>query len=347
MTKPHIFSREFWRAYWVAIRRSTRDRRDLKHVLLLTAYLIVVILYYGYFIWSAKAGFDIGTGLILSVVIFFVVTGFVGRWASNKLDERKARKEADLATNKMLRRRLASDGFALSVLLSRTGSEQMLREKLLPPEIEVVTRRFHIDRLRELKEWDRLPMQVRNLLLMPDGHWPLDLIATFRQSFETLRCLRWVLRVDESLEPLSYLPRMKYETAQELVEKPERLLSSIGMLETWDIRVERNKADVFFSRCYAEAIGRGWINDENGHAQSWAIGVYESARDLENRDTLVGYETVGELDEMTLRYITGVAFQRYKSLQLMMNLSDGADSWEEWTALCFPPYISESSEASK
>jgi hypothetical protein len=269
----------------------------------------------------------------------------VGRWVNNKIDEREARKEANLATNKSIRSRLASDGFALSILLSRAGSEHMLREKILPPEIEVVARRFYIDQLHKLKEWDRLPTQVRNLLLMPDGHWPLELIATLRESFETLRCIRWVLRIDKVLEPLTYLPKMKYKSALELVEKPDQLLTGIGMLEIWDIRVERNKSDVFFSRCYAEAIGRGWVNDEDKNSQTWAINVYESARDIENRDVLVGYETVGELDEMTLRYITGIAFQRYKCLQLIMNLSDEADSWEEWTGLCFPLSIPESSEA--
>lgn len=342
-----MFSSQFWRTYWIAIRRSKRDRRDLKHVLHLTIYLIIFICYYGSVIWSARAGFDRGTRVILSIAAFFIVTAFVGRWVSNKIDEREATKEADLAINKTVRHRLASDGFALCVLLSRAGSEHMLREKILPPEIQVVTRRVHIDQLHKLNEWDHLPTEVRNLLLMPDGHWPLELAATIQKSFETLRCIRWVLRVDKALEPLINFPKMNYKTAQELVEKPERLLSGIGMLETWDIRVERNETDVFFSRCYAEAIGRGLVNDEDTNSQTWAINVYESARDIENRDVLVGYETVGELDEMTLRYITGVAFQRYKCLQLIMNLSDGADNWEEWTDLCFPLRIPESSETSK
>lgn len=347
MSRRQIFSQEFWRTFWVALRRSRRDRRDLKLVLRLTATVLAFVLYYGYLIWTARAGFDQGTLFIILGAIFFVVTALVVRWMANKLDERQSRKESDLATNKTLRNRLASDGFALSVLLSRAGSEQMLREKILPPGIEVVTRRFHIDQLRKLDQWDQLPARVRDSLLFPDGHWPQELIISLRRSFEVLRCIRWVLRIDQTLQPLTHFPAMNYKAGEELIGKPDRLFASVGMLETWDIRIERNNADVFFSRCYAEAIGRGMINNDDKSTKSWAIDVYDSARNLETRDMLVGYETVGELSEATLRYIMETAFHRYTTLQLIIDLAEGADRWEEWTDLCFPLCISAEPEASK
>ncbi|RSL19438.1 hypothetical protein EDE15_5107 [Edaphobacter aggregans] len=333
--KHSIFSSAFWRAYWVSLRRSKKDSRDRKLALRLSVLILFFILYYGSLLWNARAGFDAGTGVIASIFAFFFVTAILGRWVNNKLDERKSRRESDQFVNKDIRNRLASDGFALSVVLARAGSEQMLREKQMPSGIEVITRRTHLDQLRKLDIWNGLDGGLRNLLLMPDGHWPENIIDLW-QSFETLRCIRWVLRLDERLEPLTYLPKMDYRSAFELTEKPARLLSGAGMVDTWDIRVERNEADAFFSRCYAEGIGRGIMTGVNADTHTWAAEVFDAARDSDRRDVLVAYDTVGELNEDTLRYVSGVSFQRYHCLQLIMNLIDGIDSWEEWTALCFP-----------
>jgi hypothetical protein len=333
----HILSREFWRTFWISIRRARKDARDRKNVLRFIFFLLISILYYGRLIWiSVLAGGsgDKGTLFIycIAAALIFIAAG--GIWLSNSLDERKARIESDRAVDQSLRRRLSIDGFALSVLLSRAGSEQLLREKELPAGVQVITRKAHLEQLQKLDLWNALPGNVRNLLLMPDAHWPGDAII-LPLSFEALRCLRWVLRVDPKLQPLAHLPTMSYTFAQQLLEKPDRFLAG-GMLDAWDIRVERNFADGFFSRCYAEMIGRGITTGVTPETFAWAQKTYEEARDEQVRDLLVAHETVSELNDDMLRYMVSISFQRYRCLQIIMDLQDGVDRWEDWHALCFP-----------
>jgi hypothetical protein len=334
--KNPIFRSEFWHQYWIAIRRSKRDSRDRKNVLQITFFLLAFVCYYGYLILYASRGF-LDREMIFPTCIgaCFALMIVIGIAINNRLDARKARSESDLAVDQFLRQRLASDGFALSVLLMRSGSEELLREKQLPTEVEIITRRAHLAQLHKLEMWDQLPSELKNLLLLPDGHWQRDSLHR-SAAFETLRCLRWVLRLDGQLQPLTYLPKMDYRPAAELLITPERLLTSTGMVEIWDIRVERNHADTFFSRCYAEAIGRNLIQPDVEDIHAWATDVFENARSSDQRDILVQHEAISELNEETFRYVFGLSFQRYSCLQIIMNLIDGLDQWQAWNNLCFP-----------
>lgn len=330
MSRLPVFSREFWRGYWIAIRRSGRDSRDRKAVLVLTLTLLGVFGYYGFwFFWSATHDGEI----LLFIFIFLIIC--LGRWIYHTIDEHRGRQASDRAVNKHLRDRIAADGFALSVLLARAGSEQLLREKELPPQIQIVTRQAHLAQLRQLSLWENLPIGVRDLLLMPDGHWPEGAIDLWR-SFEILRCIRWALRLDSTLVALTHLPKMNYKSAGELIDKPERLLSSTGMLDIWDLRLARNQADAFFSRCYAEAIARGLFAPEDANAIEWANEVAKQARDPERRDTLVSHYTIAELNDGTLRYVVAIAFHRYHCLQFLINFLEGSTNPEEWIEFCFP-----------
>lgn len=329
MNQRSIFSTEFWRSYWISIRRSRRDRRDLQFVLL-TA--LVLLFFLAYCVPLLVYGFADRT--LVFVLLPFLVFLLL-RWIDNRREDRTIRKEADRAVNKPLRDRIAADGFALSVLLARAASEQLLREKELPPHIQIITRRAHLAQLRQLSLWESLPAGVRDLLLMPDGRWPQNAIDLWR-SFEILRCIRWALRLDSTLVDLTHLPTMDYKSAIELLQKPERLLSGSGMLDTWDIRLARNQADAFFSRCYAEAIGRGIFKPGNPDSIQWANNLYQSARDPEQRDTLVSHYTVAELNDGTLRYVTTIAFHRYHCLQFLIKLLDGTKAWDDWIEFCFP-----------
>ena len=53
----HILSREFWRTFWISIRRARKDARDRKNVLRFIFFLLISILYYGRLVWiSVLAG---------------------------------------------------------------------------------------------------------------------------------------------------------------------------------------------------------------------------------------------------------------------------------------------------
>jgi hypothetical protein len=339
MAARHIFSSGFWRGYWVSIRRSGRDRRDLKFALRATAALLFLALYYGGFLWNIRAGFDATTIAIFAVAAIVAGGIFLLVRIQNMRDRRQAEKEQLAATDAAVRNRLAANGFWLAILLDRAGSEQMLKDKILPEGINIVTRAVHLSRLREGGQWDSIPATVRALLVAGDGHWTAEQIFSCRKCFEVLRCLRWVLCFDAELKPLTYLPRPDYSQACQVIEQADRLLGSGRLLPTWDIRVQRNEADIFFGRCYSEMICRGLIAVSDEPTRAWASGLKDAIGEPHQRDVLAGFDTVAELDEPTLRYAAGTALNRYQGLQLMMRLQDGEDIWEAWEAFCFPESV--------
>jgi hypothetical protein len=336
MAANHLFTAAFWRTYWVSIRRSRRDSRDLKIALRVTAVLLLFVIYYGGLIWNIRAAFDAQTiGIFIAAALFAGGLIVLARMQTIR-DRRQAEKEQLAATDTAVRDRLAANGFWLAILLGRAGSEQTLKEKILPEGISVITRQVHLEKLREGGQWDSIPATVRDLLLAADGHWTTEQIFSCRKCFEVLRCLRWVLCFDEELKPLTYLLKLDYSEAQQVLEQAGRFLGGRRLLPTWDIRVQRNEADAFFGRCYAEMICRGLIAVSDEPTMTWASGVKDAMVQPHQRDVLVGVDTVAELDEHTLRYAAGTAFHRYHSLQLMMRLQDGEDIWTEWEAFCFP-----------
>jgi len=333
MYSGHIFSASFWRSYWVALRRSSRDQRDRKNAIRLTFAIILFFGYFGgligFFALNGAAGpFLVGASLSASIILF--------GWLSNRRDEKEAEREDLANVDLALRSRLAEDGFAIATLLTRASSEAMLKQKELPPGVQVITRRVQLDKLKSMNKWETLPTEVRDLLLLPDGHWSQEQINSTYSRFEVLRCLRWTLHLDDSLTPLTSLPKMNYQTAQSIFEYPESMLDGARLRPTWDIRVERNQANTFLSRCLAEAIGRGVISASNVEAQAWASDVNDSARRPEVRDLLAGIHTISEVDDATLRYLGSLSLLRCRCLHLLLDLQLEAPDWEAWASICFP-----------
>jgi hypothetical protein len=330
----HLLSKSFWRSYKISIRRSTRDKRDLKAACLISLGLLLFVGYYGTLIWNF---FRLPDGkLILTPAILLGSTILFIRWLSERRDQRAIDKEDEAAADQGLRAHLAQDAYFISVLLIRAGSEQSLKDKELPQEVTVITRRIQIERLRKLGKWETLPTHSRILLLLPDGHWSGNQIHSVRKCFEILRCLRWVLGIDSELTPLTHVPKLNYNNPQQLFDKPEKLLDGKRLLPAWDIRVERNRADEFFGRCFAEAIGRGLMQSHDPMAEKWASEVYEAMREPYVRDTLAGIHTIAEIEDAFLLNLTWTSYHRHQCLQLIMDFEDGTDKVEEWQSLCFP-----------
>ena len=344
MSRPQIFSKSFWRTYWIAIRRSGRDKRDLKAALLITVGLLFFVGYYGFLLINFLS---VSGDAAMAVVVVFVLCAIaLVRYIFEQRDKRKADRADEAAVDQEVRRRLAEDGFFVAVLLTRAGSEQSIKENEPPPGVTVITRRIQIETLRKLGKWDTLAQPARNLLLLPDGHWSDEQILSARPCFETLRCLRWALFLESDLTPLPNIPKMNYKESQKVFENPEKILEGRRLRPIWDIRVERNKADQFFTRCYAEAIGRGLITPETEETQNWASELNETVRQEHVRDVLAGIQTIAEIEESSLRYLVRISFQRYKCLQLLIDLQDGLNKWSEWEDLCFPAPTEEASAES-
>ncbi len=331
-----VFSQQFWREYWISLRRSKRDPRDRKRVLIMTASLVWFIGYYSYVLWSVRAGFDRGTKAIFAIFAFFIIAGFLLRWGSNKLEEKNADKSAEKDVDMAIKKRLSSDCIALAALIVRAGSEWTMRTKELPSQIQVVTRRHLIQVLQEMSVWQDMPAHSRRMLLVADGHWTdKDVLYGFSAG-ETLQCLRWTLCIDDELPELSRRAKGNHAQAEFVLKRAQLLLNQRRMLAPWDLRVERNESAAFFTRCYAEIVGRGGIDEPDSASADLLSQVYEESKDPEYRDLLVGVDTIRELPLEHLRYAANRAYSRNRCLDIFVDLTNGVDRWEEWIAFCFP-----------
>jgi hypothetical protein len=60
-------------------------------------------------------------------------------------------------------------------------------------------------------------------LIAADGHWDWEQINAAEEAIEPLRLLRWMLRIDIYLPVIGEHLQASYDTACELVEKPEKV----------------------------------------------------------------------------------------------------------------------------
>jgi hypothetical protein len=308
-----------WKALWIALRRAPRDAQARRNILRLLASfipLLVLVGWYAFFIHGAVSDLGWGglipgaIGFLLSIGIGFIIVG------RQKLQERAYERD-NPAVSSMLKVGLYRETCLLATLLERLGSEAAI-EKELPPEITVITRRVLLDRLTQLELRDGLEPWLLDILLAPDGHWPVDLKQRAFPAWECLVVLRWVLGLGD-LPALTESPKYSLDDAQSLfeVEHPERG----AVLPAWDIRPARNQTDTFFSRCWSELIARRQLSgvDENDVAR--AVDARESIKsEGYTADYLIGARTIPELENPVLWQITVRAYNRWQILALLVDI---------------------------
>ena len=209
-----------------------------------------------------------------------------------------------------LRRELAELALLHAVLADRAGSESFVQTKILPEGVEVITRRRHLDLLREYDVYGRLGNVERDLLLQTDGHWTQQAINDVSMSLEPLRLLRWVLRVDDFLPTVGSHLKAEYRLAGELVKEPERLFKSQTLVEISALRTGTEAADVYFYRCWAEGVRRGFYQsedeEETKRLREYAVGL----EGREDEDFLLGSTIVNRASDEDVRLATTLAFRR-------------------------------------
>jgi len=206
----------------------------------------------------------------------------------------------------------------LAFLLHRAASERLL-EKKLPTGVEVVTRRAHREKLRETGSWEDLPLQLRDLLLLPDGGWNPGQKRAAETCLEYFVVLRWVLRFDSWLRPLDRRAEYSIRDVQQVLDPvPAHKLSDA--LPPWDVRVLRNTTDQRFARYWIEAIARGLVqinSSEHGTAEAKTVkDNIDSNRDV--RDFLVGANTVSEMKDQQLGEEMVRCFHRWQILNVLV-----------------------------
>jgi hypothetical protein len=318
--KP-FFSRDGRKAMWIAIRRSRYDpraRKNLLRMLLAGVFGLLYVTVYFFQFRFAVTGAGPEKYLFIGVILFMLALTF-GASAQLRWERRKQDRE-DPPVAPQLKIGIYRETCLLGALLDRLGSEIGM-EKELPPGITVITRRVLLDSLTELGLRDGLEPWLLDILLAPDGHWSQELKNHAMPAFECFASLRWVIGMGE-LQGLTDRPKYAFFDTGLLFE-----LKNPGKLNVsppWDIRVARNAADRFFSRCWSELSARRELKNLTEDDVSEALQTREAIQ-AEGywKDYLIGASTITELSSPDLWFATRRAYNRWQVLSLMVDVTSG------------------------
>lgn len=348
-----LFRKQTWSELWIAVRRANRDRRARKFLI---SVLALIVLFGGWivlefslfrgFFTNAEGRFD-PTGLVIACALLAGagLVFLIHRWTEQR-DVTFSLSEKTPAVSTEIIFEIQREAYLLAVLLHRIGSERMM-EKELPPQIEVVTRRIHREKLQTAGLWENIPSAMRNLLLLPDGHWSGEQKSNVELCWEYLIVLRWVLRFDDTLRPLSQETRYDWKMVRELFDNNLTPLKA-ETLASWDMRPERDRADHYFWRYWTEAIARDLVQSEvaSKYGDEARRIKAEIDEDGSSSDLLVGAQTVSELKDADLRMMLGCAYRRWQILDLLVPVLSGEKAVSSiralWTEAISDPAASDS-----
>jgi hypothetical protein len=224
------------------------------------------------------------------------------------------------AVPRELKESLFREACLVATVLARLASEVRM-EKELPVNVEVITRRVLLDKLRELGLRDALEPWLLDLLLAPDGHWTKEQKQRAKPAWECLAVLQWTLGLGE-LRSLTVNPGYSLSQVRNIlsIEEPERL----EVLAPWDLRLVRDRARRFVNRCWSELVARGLAEGVSKEDVSDAIQTRLAIQEAGYTcDYLVGTRTIPELDSGHLMFLLGRAYHRWQLLTLLVEINSG------------------------
>jgi len=327
-----FFSKRYWRqislgAFWrqaaFSLRRAHKDPRARKFLLRLILLLITPFLCVAYLAWL------IGSGGFWLLALAIPVVWWIRR--NNRRNEpvhitlQPESPSAPLHEDTPeLRAYLARMGTLYAVMLDRAGSEVFLHEKELPLNVEIVSRRTHINLLRTTGIWDDMAAPEREAMMIADGHWPPELIARTNIGMEPLRLLRWILRVDFFLPLVGMESRPSYALAHEIVSEPGKFLDAKKLIDWNALNTGRKAAQHYFYRCLAESISRGYYEAKDEKAKEWAVDLTRSLEGRQGEDLLIGSKLVSEVGPDELSQAVMLARTRTNFLAWVERLFGGS-----------------------
>jgi hypothetical protein len=310
-----LFRGQTWRELWVAIRRLRRDARARAFVLRFFG-LVLAALYGTVLVLTVAAGLLGHTGFtaIAAIVSICIVSIFlVHKWR-----DRQEARAAPPVVAPVVQQEMHREAFLLAILLNRAGSERMM-EKELPPDIEVVTRRFQREQLVRHGLWDDLSSAMKDLLLLPNGHWSQEQKSTAESCWEFFIVLRWVMRLDDSLRSLDRTPSYDLVKTRDIIARYE-VLKPGDTLAPWDLRPVRDEAYLHFGRLWTEAVARGLVEEgvEPDHREQAVRAKGEIDVDGGSNDLLIDAQTVSELSDSSLWYLLRAAIRRWEIVNFLI-----------------------------
>lgn len=338
-----ILSRGFWKAYWIALRRTRKDKRARSISLRITfwlAYLVAYILFVvllevntaaGQGIWNAVFyAFIFGTGAIAAILM--------RRWhrkqdelLNTSLTGRAPLHPQDFAdTSPEVRGYLEERTLIIASLLARGASEIYLQHHQVAEGNEVITRQLQNSLLRGAGLWDKLERPEADLATAADGLWSVEQQNHVLTWCEQLRVLRWAFGVDSELVPLAHFPALDFSLSQEVLRQG-RPVTSKPLLKPWDVRVQRDIATEYTARVVAELKARGLIA-AGPELEGWA-DEFRAKSVGDSTDYLAGARTIGELDDDSLRRLGAFASARERYCAYLVELLNVTQpfSFSTWT----------------
>src|SRR5579871_3368566 len=145
-----LFLKSVWVEVWRSIKRAHKDSRARKQLLAVGLLLLVVILVFVYLLAL------IGTGAWFFLPFVIPVIWWRSRRARQEFAPMNIAPKPEPLTpeptdeqNQAVRKHFAELALVYAALVDRAGSERFLKEKSLPPDVEVRSRRVHLDLLRK------------------------------------------------------------------------------------------------------------------------------------------------------------------------------------------------------
>jgi hypothetical protein len=318
-----LFHRQTWTLVGIAARRVHIDARARKLLSATLVWLLVLVLapIVGVLLLVVAIALPQNftpIGLFIGLSVGLGIRFFRRQAQLERLLEKAA---ADVPLS--VRTTIFRVTYWLAILIRRCESEFALL-KVMPPEMEVITRRVLLERLRKEGVWEEMPLQVRDLLLKPDGHWSEEERNLVAEKFEYLACLRWITKKDSALRLLALPPNYKYPHALEIATDPAWFRSDLTLAP---MRVETHAklSAGFLERCTVECITRGmFAADEENRARA-AKRKTEIDRAGRGADWLFGSKTIGETSDMELRKAQRRAFLRFRLLRAVLEDMAGKD----------------------
>jgi hypothetical protein len=315
-----LFKSAYWRTIlrkdtWVEVGRSLlrahKDKRARKHLLRIFLLLLTPAACLAYLAWI------IGNGAWLIILFVFPLI-----WWRNRKEKEDSkplhiaptpepiRRELKEEEIKALRTNFAETALLIAVMVDRAGSEKFLKEKELPPGIELTTRRTHLELLKKYDLWEKIARTDREAMMMPDGHWEWPLINRVTMAMEPLRLLRWILRIDFHLPLIGQQLKGDFNLAHELVLAPEKLFAGEKLATEEMMETGRDAANHFFQRCLAEAIHRGYYDPNDEGMTERARRMAESLAGKQDKDFVLGSQLVSEAGKDEVLWATNLSQRR-------------------------------------
>ena|SRR5215472_10302831 len=328
--KYHVFrvlsEKSVWKEFWLSVKRAHKDRRARRHLAVLSMMIglavLVLIIVLTYVVLL------VGTGSIFFAPLVIPVLWWIRRRAAEKesgpinIAPQVAQiySTAKEENKQVLRSYFADLGLLYAVLVDRAGSERFLKEKELPPRVEVTSRRAHMEALRKSGVWERTAARDREVIMIADGGWEWEQINRFATGIEPLRLLRWILRIDFRLPTIGQHLAGDFTVAHEIVVEPERLRRGQDLIDEDEIRAAEDDARTTLFRCVAESITRGYQTPEDEQTAAWAKRISEELQGNQNEDFLLGDKLVSEATREQLGWATALANIRTNFLSMTLEL---------------------------